>query len=379
MKTKSFAGTAAMMLAGFHAAAPALAQEKTSGIQPLEWVSGNTTIRIYGQIDEGALSFDDGEKTTNYGLVGNKNSSSRLGLRTLTALDSGWDMTGNFEFEYVPHGSTAVDQTDPDEADYDLRKTNIRKMELAFSSDRYGKFWLGQGSMASDGSAKSDLSGTTVIASAAVADIGGGLFRMDDGVLSDISTSDAYSDYNGLGRKMRVRYDSPSFNGFRIMTSFGQDVLAEKDGNYYDIAAHYQGDLEAFDLEGGLAYSRKQAEDIDILSGSVSGLHKASGLNLTLAAAQESAAGDGSYGYVKLGWKRDFFAIGTTALSLDYYTGDDVVEDGSDSQSYGVAMVQRVDRWNTDWYLGLRNYDYDDDTADYQDGLSTMIGFRVQF
>ena len=47
---------------------------------------------------------------------------------------------------------------------------NIRKIDFTLEHDRYGKFWLGQGSMATDGVYEIDLSGTTVIDYSSVAD-----------------------------------------------------------------------------------------------------------------------------------------------------------------------------------------------------------------
>lgn len=355
-----------------------LAQE-ASNIPPLEWQTGDTAIEVYGLVNFGALSFDDGEDRTNYGLVGNSNASNRLGIRSDTVLDSGWNVFGNFEFQYVPHASAAVNQLDPDAADYDLDKTDIRKMEVAFISEGFGTFWLGQGSMASDLSSEVDLSGTGAIAYSSVADIGGGLFRTGDGTLSGISTSGAYSNLDGLGRKTRIRYDSPSLGGFRLKTSWGQDVLNDSSDDLYDIAATYEGEFETFVMAGALAWAHDDGNDADIVSGSVSALHPGSGLSLTLAGAGRNADVDSGMGYVKLGWERDFFATGATAFSIDYYNGRDVVNDGSDSASWGLAMVQDVDSWNSEWYLGVRRYDYDDDAADYQDGLATMIGLLVRF
>lgn len=360
-------------------ASGAFAQE-FQGIQPLEWdFRDNTSIQVYGQINKGILAFDDGDESTSYGLVDNDNSSTRLGIRSTTAFDSGWEMFSNLEFEYQPHASNVVNQLDKNGADYGFDKTNFRKAEIRLSSERFGEFWFGQGSMASDGTAEVDLSGTGVIAYASVADIGGGLFRLSDGDLSDVSTSAAFSDLDGLGRKMRIRYDTPSFSGFRLKASYGQDVLNDEDDSLYDVAATYEGDYDTFQVAAAVAYSWDDGADRNTLDGSVSGLHTPTGLSLTVAGGQRDDAGDPTYGYVKLGYERDFFSVGSTAFAIDYYSGDSINEDGSDSTSYAFAMVQNVDNWNSEWYVGLRQFEYDDDDNSYEDGLSTMAGLRVKF
>ncbi|MCB1351328.1 MAG: porin [Rhodobacteraceae bacterium] len=371
-------GALALVLSTTAMPIAALALED-QGIQPFEWeFQDNTKIVFYGQIDVGSLWFNDGDETTSYGLVGNKNSSSRIGVTSTTNFDSGWELFSNIEAEYVPHPSSSVNQLDKYQANYDFDKTNFRKAEIAMSSEKAGKVWLGQGSMATDGITEIDLSGTTVVAYSNVADSGGGLFRFDNDTLSGVSTKDAYSNYDG-NREMRVRYDTPSFSGFRLKAAYGQDVLHDDNDSIYDVAATYEGDYAAFDVSAGIGYARYDGSDSDIFSGSMSGLHKASGVSLTLAAGQKSAEEDAHYGYVKLGWQHDFFRTGATAFAVDYYKGDGVTVDGSDSTTYAFAAVQNFDFWNTQYYLTVRQYEYDDDAGSYQNGLTTFTGLRVKF
>jgi Gram-negative porin len=381
MTSKCYLGKAVLAALGAGACpvSASLAQD-SPGIRPLEWqFRDNTTIAVYGQINQGVLVFDDGDETTSYGLVDNDNSSTRLGIESTTGYSTGWELYSNLEIEYQPHASNIVNQLDKNYADYGFDKTNFRKAEIQLSNDRFGRFSLGQGSMASDGTAETDLSGTGVIAYSSVEDIGGGLFRFDDGALSEVSTADAYSNYDGLGRKMRVRYDTPDFAGFTLSASYGQDVLNDEDDNLYDIAATYEAEFDTFELGAAVGYARNEGEDEDILSGSVSGLHTPTGLSLTLATGQSDADETASYGYVKLGLEREFFAIGSTAFAIDYYDGQDVATDGADSRSYAFAMVQNVDTWDSQWYVGLRQFEYDDEDASYENGLSTMAGLRVRF
>jgi hypothetical protein len=349
------------------------------GIQPFEWFfRDNTTITFYGQLNEGALWFDDGDETTSYGLVGNDNSSNRIGFTSVTEHDSGWELFSNLEAQYQPHASSSVNQLDKNAADYGFDKTNFRKAEISLSNDRFGRFWFGQGSMATDGITEVDLSGTDVVAYSSVSDSGGGLFRFDDDTLSGVSTTSAYSNFDGR-REMRIRYDTPSYSGLKLRLAYGQDVLNDQDDSIYDVAAFYDRDYGPIAVSGGLGYARYDGSDSDVFSGSVSGQHKPTGLSLTFAAGQQSAEDDASYGYVKLGWQHDFFSAGSTAFAVDYYYGDGVQTDGSDSKTYAFAAVQNFDFWNSQYYLTVRQYDYDDDAGSYQNGLTTFTGLRVRF
>ena len=80
---------------------------------------------------------------------------------------------------------------------------------------------------------------------------------------------------------------------------------------------------------------------------------------------------------------RDFVSWGATAMSIDYYDGDDFFVTGdatsSTSKSWGLALVQNVDRANTELWLTLRQYDYSDDVASYEDGQAVFGGARFRF
>ncbi|MBX3584892.1 MAG: hypothetical protein KF810_23695 [Rhizobiaceae bacterium] len=350
------------------------------GLKPIEYTFGDgTVVRFSGQVNMGVLNYDDGEESyTNF--VDNDNSSSRVRLQLFMTGNDGWKMESTLEAEYQPLASNVVSQLN-DEPDWDFPATNIRKAEVVFSNERFGKLWLGQGSMASDGSAEVDKSGTSVIAYSSLSDTAGGyFFRFADGALSDVTVGSSFSNLDGLGRKLRVRYDTPTFHGFGLRTSYGEDALAEKNDALYDVAATYAGELNDIDLGAAIAYSRNSGSDVDIVSGSISGLHKPTGISLTLAAAREFSDGvEGRYGYVKLGYEREFFEIGSTAFSIDYYFGQDIAAADSDSNSFGLAAVQNIEDYNLQLWALWRNYDYADNDGGYDNGRAVFGGALFKF
>ena len=125
-------------------------EASAEGLEPIEYTLGDgTVIRFSGQINMGVLHYDDGEDDfTNF--VDNENSSSRARLEIFTESDNGWKFEARFEAEYQPLASNVVSQHD-ESPDWDFHSTYIRKAEVAFSNERFGKLWLGQGSMATDG------------------------------------------------------------------------------------------------------------------------------------------------------------------------------------------------------------------------------------
>ena len=215
----------------------AVGDAAAEGLEPIEYTLGDgTVIRFSGQLNMGVLHYDDGQDDfTNF--VDNDNSSSRARLQIFSNSDDGWKFEATLEAEYQPLASNVVSQLN-DSPNWDFPATNIRKAEVAFANENFGKLWLGQGSMASDGTAEVDNSGTDVIAYSSLSDTAGGYFFRNSGNgLSDVTVGSAFSNFDGLGRKLRVRYDTPTFHGFGLRTSYGEDALADKEFPLYDVAA----------------------------------------------------------------------------------------------------------------------------------------------
>ena len=87
---------------------------------------------------------------------------------------------------------------------------------------------------------------------------------------------------------------------------------------------------------------------------------------------------DATFQYAKLGWRGDLIAAGESRFSVDWYGGEDVATAGSDSTSFGVAAVQHVPAWQTEFYATVRWYDYED-SVDYLEGLAVFTGARLSF
>ena len=368
---------AVLVVLAFVIALPAAADE--TAIPKLRIGDDERYFEFYGQINKGLLVFDDGGSTLGYFPVDNGNSSSRVGIRLYGAISEGWSLGGNLEWEWNPYSTTNVNQLNRD--DFDWETDLLRKAEAYLTSDTLGKLWLGQGSMASDSTAEVDLSGTSVVGYSLVSDMAGGpFFRMDDGLLSTLHVKDAFTNFDGLGRKLRVRYDTPSFAGFSLATSVGTQVVpTETNVTVWDIAARYENTFDDFKVAGAIAYS-EPGDDQQLFDGSVSVLHEPTGISLTVAAAySDEETVDGRYGYVKLGYQADFFEVGKTAFAVDAYYGEDIAAGGSDSTSFGAQFVQNLDYLQTELYLGVRSYSYDETVTAFDDSVAVLTGARVKF
>ena len=344
------------------------------------------TLRFYGQINKGILTYDDGQESETYGLIDNDNSNTRFGLTYTQDFGDRWNYLGTIEIAYAPFstGNTSILQQSPPSSAYEFTNSNIRKIDTKFSHPDVGAFYLGQGDMASNSTAEVDLSGTSVISYSSVSDSAGAqLLRQSDGTLSDIEIKDAFSNYDGLSRKVRIRYDSPSWSGFGLRTSYGRDLLSDnedvREQDLYDIAAVYEGEFNDYKVVAQTAYSWK-GSDTTIFDASGSILHVPTGLNFTAAAGtQDKSNVSGSYGYAKLGWQGDLVSWGKTAFSIDYYSGSDIAAEGSDSESWAVSVVQNIPRWNTELWMTWREYDYSETDTEFDSASAFFVGGRFKF
>lgn len=334
-------------------------------------------VLLYGQFNPAWQSFDDGVSTKNT-VVDSGHSNSRVGIWVRQPLGAN-QFSFNFETGLGFRPSGAVTQVfTPDAFNWD--RVDIRKVDFALKTENAGTFYLGQGSVATDGAAESDLSGTTLANYASIGDSAGAfVFRTAAGALSLRPVGALMTDLDG-GRRARVRYDTPSFGGFVVSASWGKEVLV-KNANIEGahVALRYAGEVGGFTLRGAVGYAAIDsglAGKVYNTMGSFSALHT-SGFNVTVAAGSRRNSGDYIYG--KLGYKGDWFGIGTTAVAVDYYSSNDFVVAGTDADAVGFGVVQSIDSANVDAYLELRQYGLAEPGVAYRDASSVLFGARWQF
>lgn len=333
---------------------------------------------FYGQFNLAYQSFDDGEQTTS-DVVDNGNWNSRLGFTYVQPIGEN-TLRYRFETGLTMRNSGLVSQEfQPDWTDWE--KTLLRWFEVAYESN-YGTFSFGQGASASDGTAGLDDSFTFVAGATNSTDgFGSFRFRDENGVLTDIAIAQVNNAFNG-SRRFRLRYDTPVFQGVMLSASYGENVLTEADENlYYDVAIRWTGDIGDFAVRSAAGYQWIENPDGDTterVAGSFTVVHEPTGLNLAVSAGQQI---DGaSYVWTRAGWQTDYFAVGTTSLSVDYYNGSDFLSDGAKTENYGVYAVQSFDDLSLDIYAGWRTFTYSDLLGNsYQDASGVLVGARWFF
>ncbi len=339
-------------------------------------------VELYGQFNPALISVDDGQETETR-VLDNDLSNSRVGLRLMQPYGDN-EFTFRFETGLGLPNSSEWNQQGTDFSGW--TREDIRHVDFALKGG-YGKFSAGQGSMASDGAAETDLSYVgTALYSFTNDENSGFFYRGTDGVLSDITVGDSSSNFDG-GRRTRVRYDTPDFNGFSAAVAYGENALSSSDDDtYYDLAIAYNNTFAGgVEFAASLAYA---VRDFDNVSGErkdtigSASVLLPSGFSFTAAAGSRddtaSGASDPSFWYAKIAYEGDWVAWGKTGVGIDYYDGSDFNNDGSDTKAWGIAVVQRIDSINTDAYLKYRNHDFEDGTS-FDKNEAWVLGARWQF
>jgi uncharacterized coiled-coil protein SlyX len=330
-------------------------------------------LAISGQVNRAVNVVGDGKNTTAY-FVDNDASNTRVRfIGTAKATD---DLTigSRLEVAMTSNESGDVSQNNEDSSDF----YNVRWADLTLASKRFGKLYLGKGDTASNNAAELDLSKTDVVAYSSIADIAAGmLFRQNNGDdLTDISVSDAFKNQDGLSRKNRVRYDTPTFWNFHLQGGLVSDQR-------WDASLWWAGQGLGFKAAAAFAVSNPNDDDSDLIyDGSFSTLHEATGLNLTLSAGMEDRdrQGDPTNFYAKGGWLTRFFSVGQTAFGLDYTRSVNLPTGRDDGYSVGGAVVQQFEDFGTELYLQYRLYSLSRDAAPSVQDLNVgTIGARVKF
>jgi predicted porin len=330
-------------------------------------------LAISGWVNRMVNIVDDGKNTDAY-FVDNDNSESRVNFAGTAKVTDDLTLGSMIELTIAPNKAGDVSQDNEETGDI----FEQRIVEATLDSKRFGKLSLGKGWTGSYGSATRDLSRTDVISYVTIADTAGGmLFRQkDDDTLTDLRIVEAFQSFDGLNRRNRVRYDTPTFYGFHLSASAVSDQR-------YDAALWWGGQGYGFKAIGAAALADPNKDDTDLqYDGSFSLLHEDTGLNLTLSGGMLDRDNQSDAGnlYGKLGWLTRFFSFGETAFGVDYTRTQNQPTENDDGYSVGAAAVQFFEEYGTEIYFLYRLYSLDRDVEPSVHDITVgSIGARVKF
>ena len=325
---------------------------------PLEAYAAKAEFSFSGQISRAISQVDNGIDTDTL-HVDNNNSGTRLRLKGQTDLGNGTTAGVYWETQYQDNSSSSQDINDPDNAS----AFTSRIREVWFSGD-WGKVYLGQGNGAANGTSEVDFSGTSI------ADYSGN--NLDDGIsfvgTATVKNGSAFSNFDGLSRNDRLRYDLPKFGSVGLAFSTGQER--------FESALRYSqklGDGGKFGLAVG-----QVTDDIAMFDqlGISASLMLSSGLNFTVHVGDKDndTGRDPSGTYLKVGQK-----FGANNISLSFHSVDDNAALGDEAERVNLSYVHNLAKHGVELFASFQTSSLDRPGETFEDVTQIAVGSRIKF
>jgi hypothetical protein len=374
-------------------------EERIAELEATTARKGNrkVSLTVSGWVGQQVVGWDDGFEQNAY--VGDLGAtlSSHFKFTGQATISPGWYAGYVIHVEARNNNSLGLTQ-----ANTSANTLGLLQSFWFIKSDNLGKLSVGLQSQASDNTAiLVDGSGSLVPANWVAFDYNSFFIRTSTGGFGPTWGSNggcvgggAIGDCNGLTQNV-VRYDSPTFGGFSVSSSWGEDDM-------WDVAARYAGEFNGFKVAAAAAYSEFSSE---FLNGAPSGLlvgdtfkyfqvgayieHVPTGLFLYGAYGQNEydlAPGTSETYYVKTGLRERWTPLGHTVLYGEYENNQAdgaLANAGTDTEFnlWGLGVVQEIDAAAMSVWLSYRHLDYDNDLAgvSYEDFQYIKAGALINF
>jgi hypothetical protein len=367
-------------------------------------------ITLYGQIAKVFGVVGDGETTT-FKVGENGNTATRMGIDGRGKMTNDISVRTRMEFG-VQSGDTGGGSQFVNQGGAASRFT-VRHLDLILSSKKFGAVWIGRGDTATNGSSEVQalgaidsgrLGGTTasLIGAYRVLDENENQATRDRG-----SVGSFFNNFDGADRSNRIRYDTPTFFGFRAGASF-------IDKHNFDTALWYNGKIGGTALKGAVGFCHTRGGQsagggscfgdgtnitaVTQVNGSFSVLTPI-GLGGAISAGHQRRALSGaghtltnSTGYniqPSILYTMKATEVGNTTIEYAFQYCEDCAvgsaalgsRKGSEGIGHSLMLMQQVDSVGGDYFVTFRYFDVDTGQAgDDIDGLWFVGGgFRQRF
>jgi hypothetical protein len=372
-------------------------EERIAELEATTVRKGNrkVSLTISGWVAEQVMWWDDGVESNTYVSGVGTTLASHFKMTGEARITPGWTAGYMLHVEVNSNDPFFLSQNNDDSGIVNLADvgTGVRALQSYWylKSDSLGKVSVGRVSQASDNTAiLVDGSGTLVPANWVLFE-GGAFLTRGVGTYGNFghcfSTGlNIGADCNGVPLNA-VRYDSPTFFGFSVSASWGED-------DFWDVAARYAGEFNGVKIAVAAAYT--QTNDDNLSAGGalhVAGVlpgndtdyfqvgayvqHVPTGLFLYGAYGTEGIDTAGTvpgvniiddrtdHWYVKAGIRQRWTPLGHTVVYGEYGRYNDSLAPGlvtigdrsSELQLFGAGIVQEIDAAAMSLWLTYRNLD----------------------
>lgn len=373
--------------------------------------SGNPlNLKLSGAVNRAVQWHDNGRQSNTVHVDGINDTFTNFALEATGKVSDDKSVGSIIE---VGVASNAPENIDVHSANDTTISPSISVVDLYLQSKSWGTITLGYGDFATTRVMfDADLSNTEVIGAGVTAvQQGAGTVFFDKlskakGTTTGAASLSILEVFNASSESgNRILYDTPTYWGTQISTS--HTYIGRNDS--WDIALRHASDIGDTKVAAQLGYFKNayntgggSSENIPAKyqqwAGSV-GVLCSWGASLMFAAAHRNwdinKAPDGKIYYGKLGYQRQFFEAGMTAFAVDYgyfknltlnrsATGasETMIHHKFVGKTYGLFLVQYLDRIATEIYLSGRIYGLDGEKSSsprYRDITVVTSGLRVQF
>jgi Gram-negative porin len=357
-------------------------EERVAELEATTARKGNRrmSLTVSGQVTRSILYWNDGNNSGTYAGLDNHNQSTRFVFSGSAKISP--SVTAGFEFMTEWSGgarTSTVNQDSPDGGVSSDGTLNVRTANWWLEDKALGRLTVGRVNVGGP-VATIDLGGISTVAHFSPGLVGGA-FRVAGTTVLGSVIGPTY----GGDRIEGIRYDSANIGGFVGQATWGEDDV-------WSASLRYAGEHGGFRIAAGIGYeaqdpSATQTVQLDNgarfldneWSASLAILHTASGLFAQghYARSEFLNGTDARFWMIQGGITKNWFGMGNTSLYAEYGEATDFIKSGlnvaasigtvqvttgfptasSDSDFFGLGVVQQIDAAAMEVFLGWRRFD----------------------
>jgi hypothetical protein len=373
-------------------------EERIAELEATTARKGNrkVSLTISGWVAEQVTWWDDGEESNTY--VGGISTTLGTNVKFTgqATIVPGW--TAGYVLHLEADGSDTLAGTNrntPTGEGLFAGSTNYVQTLQSYwfiKSESLGKVGVGLQSMVSDNAAiLVDGSGSLVPANWVTFDVGGFNYRNSGGgfgpTILGAGGCNGGGDCYGIPLNS-VRYDTPTFAGFSASAAWGEDDI-------WDVGLRYAGEVVGFKLAAVVTYGESNSPNgasslgnlipaSDYLQAGLYVQHIGTGLFglVNYGDFQEDVVGadNSETWYFKAGLRQRWTPLGHTVLYGEYDRNENGFENGSESEFWGLGVVQEIDNAAMSLWVSYRQFSADSPSEpDLQDFDMIKAGALINF
>jgi hypothetical protein len=357
-------------------------------------------VNLYGQISRIFGFVGDGESVT-FKQGANASTSTRMGIDGRGKVNNDISLRTRFEFQ-LQSGDTGGGSQFVNQGGSSSRLA-VRHLDVILSSKKFGAVWMGRGDSSSNGTSEiSTIPGDGSARLGGVAVNGLEKYRVMDknsalGTQAVATVERFFDNFDGANRQNRLRYDTPTFFGFK-----GSVSLIDK--HNIDSAIWYSGKFAGTQIKGAVGYCHTKGTQsagsgtcfangtttsgIDQLNGSFSVLTPigigggfSGGTQWQERTAAGASTNENPYNLSpSIFYTTKFTELGATAFEYAFqYTENGRVK-GDKGYGHSVIAMQKVDSIGGHYFVTFRYVDVETATNSNLEPLWYFGGgFRQRF